>query len=349
MCILSVVGFTACSEEELAERTVDIPEKFSVDIPSSISNANGGLNDRVAGDGDGIIEGEEIYAALPHFIRLGEASAEIVEATLIIGAALEAVGIKSFETDETEDGRAKRFDINENVIRGGVAYAYEMTMTDVNDGALGLQLLWNSGDAVEGVGILRPYYIDRVENADIDAFVRINYSEDDPIYDATMTVSIAGVETVDEGDLDNLKMFVGKRGDIVDVIGNSNHPNVKLIDETFEGGRNYAFVGRGDDTNNLGVVRLALPPSNIDTEDVLTTYSVYNVLESEINAVIDLDQSIVEAILAEAGSPAYFDASGFISSGDSRPNGFAEEFVNLEGANPFVPMQVRDLKISFLE
>lgn len=349
LLLLLFVGITSCSEDEIEERVVDIPDKFSVDIPSSISNSTGGLNDRVAGDGDGIIEGEEIYAALPHFIRLGEASAEIVEATLIIGAVLETLGINSFETDESDDGRSKRFDINENVTRGGVDYQFELTMTDVEDGELGLQLLWNSDSAVEGVGILRPYYIDRIENEDIDAYVRINYSEDDPIYDATMTVSISGVETVDEGDIDNLKMFVGRTGDIVDVIGNSNHPNVTLIDEDFEGGRNYAFVGRGDDANNLGVVKLALPPSSVDTEDVLLTYSVYNVLEEEINAAIDLDESIIEAILAEAGSPAYFDADGFISSGDTRPDGFTEDFVNLEGANPFVPVQIRDLTISFLQ
>jgi len=343
------LGLISCSEDELAGRTVDIPSKFSVDIPSAISSATGGLNDRISGDGDGVIEGEEIYAALPHFIRLGEASAEIVEATLIVGAVLETLGFESFETDETEDGRAKRFEINEDVVRGGVSYQYELTMTDVEDGELGLQLLWNADPAVEGVGILRPYYIDRIENEDIDAFVRINYSEDDPIYDATMTVSIAGVETVDQGDIDNLKMFVGRKGEMVDVIGNSNHPNVKLIDEGFEGGRNYAFVGRGDEANNLGVVKLALPPSYVDTEEVLETYSVFNVLQTEINAVSNLDQSIIDAVLAEAGSPAYFDADGFISSGQTVPEGFAAEFVDLEGANPFVPVQVRDLKIAFLE
>ncbi len=346
---LFVFGFSSCTEEELAERAVDIPETFSVDIPSAISRSNGGLNDRVAGDGDGIIEGEEIYAALPHFIRLGEASAEIVEFTLVVGAVLEAANIRTFTTDEGDDGRAKRFDITEGVSRGGVSYQYELTMRDVDDDELGLQLLWNSEPAVEGVGILRPYYIDRTENEDIDAFIRINYSENDPIYDATMTVSIAGVETIDEGDLDNLKMFVGRSGDIVDVIGNSNHPNVTLIDENYTGGRNYAFVGRGDERNNLGVVKLALPPSNVETNDVLESYSVFSVLEAEIDAVATLDQSIIDAILAEAGAPAYFDESGFISAGPTVPTGFTEDFIDLGGASPFVPSQVRDLTISFLE
>ncbi len=349
MTFIIVFGVISCSEDELAQDVLDIPEKFSVDIPSAISNSTGGLNARTSGDGDGVIEGEEIYAALPHFIRLGEASAEIVEVTLVVGAVLEALNIRSYTLDEGDDGRAKRFDITENVTRGGVDYQYEMTMRDVADDQLALQLLWNSDPVVEGVGILRPYYIDRDENEDIDAFVRINYTEDDPIYEATMTVSISGVETIEESDLDNLKMFVGRTGDIVDVFGNSNHPNVTLIDPDFVGGRNYAFVGRGDEAANIGVVKLALPPSGVETADVLETYSVYNVLEQEIDAVAQFDQSIKDAILAEAGSPAYFEASGFISAGVVVPDGFTSDFVNLEGMTPFVPSQVQDLTISFLQ
>ena len=350
LLLLAVIslGITSCTEEELEQATVEIPENFSIDIPDAISNGTGGLSSRTAGDGDGIIEGEEIYAALPHFIRLGEASAEIVEASLFVGAILETLNIRSYTLDEGDDGRAKRFDISENVVRAGVPYQYEMTLIDVEDNELALQVLWNTNPVV-GVGILRPYYIDRIENEDIEGFVRINYSEDDPIYDATMTVAISGVETVEESDPDNLKMFVGKSGDVVDVFGNSNHPTMTLVDPNYTGGRNYAFVGRGDETQNLGVVKLALPPSNVETADVLETYSVYNVLEEEIDAVIELDQSVKDAILAEAGAPAYFDGSGFISAGASVPDGFSASFIDLEGMNPFVPTQVRDLTISFLE
>jgi len=350
VAIISIVGLSmnSCSEEELAQSSLEIPQKFSVDIPSAISKSTGGLNGRKADDGDGLIEGEEIYAALPHFIRLGEASAEVVELTLRIGAVLEAANIRTYTIEDGDDGRAKRFDINEGVNRGGVDYQFEMTMTDVDDQELALQLLWNT-NPVEGVGILRPYYIDRVESDDLDAYVRINYSEDDPIYDATMTVSIAGAEIMEEGDLDNLKMFVGQSGAIVDVFGNSNHPDVTLIDPNFAGGRNYAFVGRGDETKNLGVVKLALPPSDVETSDVLEAYSVFNVLEEEIDAVVALDQETKEFILAEAGAPAYFDGSGFVSSGETVPDGFELGFIDLEGMSPFVPVQVRDLAISFLE
>ena len=358
-----IIGLSSCSEEEVLGDTINIPDKFSVDIPNAISNTNGGLSARISGDGDGIIEGDEIYAALPHFIRLGEASAEIVEVTLIIGAVLEQLNITSYEfTDETDD-RMKRIDLTEDVIRGGVSYEFEMTMIDVEDGALALQLLWNSSNGVEGIGILQPFNINRIENLNNpEAFYQIEYSENDPDYEATMLVTISGIdldedasgtiEDDEKGNIDNLKMFVGKNGDIVEVRGNSNHPEITIIDQNFTGGRNYAFVGRGDETADIGVVNLWLPPSSLTTNSFVEggVYSVFNVLDDEIKAVGFDDQDIIDGILVEAQSPAYFNSNGFMTSGaDNRPEGFEVAFSNLSGMTPFVPVEVRDLAISFLQ
>ena len=360
---LFFVGLSSCSEDEVTATGVVIPDRFSVDIPSAISNsASAGLNARVSGDGDGVIEGEEIYAALPYFIRLGEASAQIVELTLVIAAVLEVSNLDTYTYTDEEDGREKRIDLVENVTRGGVNYEFEMTVTDVEDEDLALQLLWNSSGGIEGIGILKPYLINRLESGnDPDALYRIDYSETDPDYEATMLVSLAGIEldedgngTIDEdekGNIDNLKMFVGKNGDVVEIRGNSSHPQVTIIDPSYTGGRNYAFVGRGNEATNLGVVELALPPSNVTTEDVLDTYSVYNVLDEEIDLVFDrqLDQSIIDAILAEAGAPAYFNANGFISAGETLPDGFTAEFADLSTMNPFAPSEVSSLSLTFLE
>lgn len=350
----------SCSEDEVSSE-IKIPENFTVAIPSAISNGStNGLSARTSGDGDGTIEGDEIYSALPYFIRLGESSAEIIEFTLLIAVVLEEANIRSYTFEDEEDGREKRIDLEENVIRGGVNYEFEMTMVDIESGEEALQLLWNTANGIEGVGILRPYNINRLENINHpDAYYQIEYSENDPNYEATMLVSLAGVNldedgngTIDEdekGNIDNLKMFVGKNGDIVEVMGNSNHPELTIIDPDFTGGRNYAFVGRGNETENIGVVELALPPSSVSTDDVLDDYSVRLVLEEEIDAVIELDQTTVDAILEEAGSPAYFNASGFISAGADRPDGFTTEFSNLEGMKPFVPSQIRDLEIGFID
>lgn len=348
--LVSFSFLIACSNDEEIPSRIDIPSQFSVDIPKSISDNAGGLNGRISGDGDGVIEGNEIYESLRGFIKIGEGSAEIIEFTLVVAAALEVQNVRSYTFVSDDDGREKKVDLTEGVTRGGTAYEYEMTMVDTENDEMALQLLWNT-NPVQGVGILKPYNIDRTENTDaLDAFVRIDYSEDDATYDATMTVSIAGLETPQNGDIDNLKMFVGKKGDIVDVMGNSNHPNIVIIDEDFTGGRNYAFVARGDESTDLGVAKLALPPSSTTTDDVLVTYSVFAVLEAEINAVADLDQDTIDEILAEAHSPAYFNNNGFITSGtDNKPASFDAAFVDLTGMNPFVPNDVKNLTIDFIQ
>ncbi len=348
--LFSLLFIVSCSNDDEIKSSVDVPSKFTVDIPTPISSNTGTLSGRTSGDGDGVIEGDEIYESLRHFIYLGEQSAEILELTLVVGAILESQNIRSYTFVGDDDNREKRIDISESVTRGGISYQYEMTMVDTENEDQALQLLWNT-NPVSGVAILRPYNIDRTDDeADENAFLRIDYTEDHADYDAAMTISISGVEPVENGDIDNLKMFAGKKGDIVEVMGNSNHPNVTIIDDSFTGGRNYAFVGRGDESTDLGVVKLALPPSSTDTDDVLETFSVKAVLEAEIEAVANLDQQTIDAILAEALSPAYFNNTGFITSGsDNKPASFSDEFVDLSGMNPFVPNDIKNLTIGFIQ
>lgn len=341
-------AFISCNDtSELDEsQELQLPTSFSIDIPSSISNNDFELGGRVSEEG--VIKGEDIYRAVPGFIKIGETSAEIIDLALVLGSVLQSSNVRAFTIEDSEDGRAKHFEINEDVVRNGVNYQFEMTAIDVADDELALQLLWNNSP-VEGIGVLRPYYLNRSETENPNAFVRINYSEDDPIYDATMTVSVVGLEMENINDPDNIKMFVGRVGDTVDVIGNSNHPNAVIIDDTFSGGRNYAFVGRGNESENIGVIELSLPPSSVQIADVLELYSVYNVLEEEIAAVANLDQSTIDNVLSEAGAPAYFNESGFIASGDTFIDGFSSDFISFEGIQPFVPVEVRDLEVSFLE
>ena len=351
--LLLVASFIfSCVEDEPIQEPVEVefPESFSVDIPPSISSSRtGGLNGRLEGDGDGIIEGHDIYQSVPFFINIADESGKIIEFIVVIGKALETYQVTTYNFVSDDDGREKNITINHNVTKGGVDYEYEMLVYDVTDDALALQMLWNT-NPVDGVAILQPYNIDRVKNVDApNAMLKIEYSENDSDYDATMLVSISGLVTVDNGDIDNLKLFAGKKGDIVEVRGNSNHPNVHIIDPNFIGGRNYAFVGRGDEVNNIGVLNLALPPSSVSTEEVFTNYNVHDVLQDEINTVANLDQAIIDEILRETHSPAYFnETEGFITSGvGNEPSGFSSTFIDLSELVPFAPISIRDLEINF--
>jgi hypothetical protein len=158
-------------------------------------------------------------------------------------------------------------------------------------------------------------------------------------------------------------MFAGKNGDVIDIHGNSNHPGFKIIDTTYTGGRNYAFVARSNRELNISVAKIALPPSSVSTiENIFEEYSIKNVIKRELEeeyaglisiypAAQDTLDAMVDLYTAEAEPPGYFDAGGFISNADSIPDneGFTEEFMDLSGMQPYVPFDIKNLIISFLE
>ncbi|MEQ8925511.1 MAG: hypothetical protein RLO81_06830, partial [Fulvivirga sp.] len=194
--LFALFTYSSCDDEEetAVVNQIVVPESFTVDIPTSISSdANGGLTGRTDGDGDGIIEGNEIYQAVPFFIFIGEESARIIELIFPIAAALEQQNVQTLVYNSDDDGRDKEVTINRNVTRGGKNYAYELTTFDVQDNAQALQMLWNT-EPVEGIAIISPYQIDHTDDAEPDALLRIDYTEDDPDYEATMTVYISGID-----------------------------------------------------------------------------------------------------------------------------------------------------------
>lgn len=159
----------------------------------------------------------------------------------------------------------------------GNEYEYKMVIKDVNDQSVsssGLEMYWN--EANWGVSIFSFYNLNRNEIKSKDARFRIDYSENSPTYDKTMGGSIVGIDTAGVGiNVDNLKMFVGKKGDILDVYGNANLPKAKIIDTTSNvDGYNWAFVARSNDKLNISVAQVALPPCTLNN---LTQY-FFNVL-----------------------------------------------------------------------
>jgi hypothetical protein len=166
----------------------------------------------------------------------------------------------------------------------GQMWEFQLTITDADsegndDGGKALQVFWNR-HPMKGIAILKPYNIDRLNSADMgDAMFRIDYNEDDLFYDATMMVYAAGLPMPSPLEnpfaLKSLKMFAGKKGDIIDVYGNSDHPNAILISGT--PGFNWAFVAAGNDVKDLGVAEVGLPPSNLDEpsrEKLLGYYAI---------------------------------------------------------------------------
>ncbi len=326
------------------------PSTFTVDIPDALSfDGNAPASGRISHDEE-FDGGADIYEALRIFIWVGEASAEILEGTITEIVAHDFDNLVAFSLISDDDGRQKDFEIKQQVTYGGQSFEFELTMFD-EDGAQGAQLIW-SRDPARVVAILRPYDIDRTEGmGSKDVFYQIEYAENQGDYEASMVVSITNIQEEDKDFLDNMKMFVGKNGDVIDVYGNSNHPELTILDPDFQGGRNYAFVARGDEVQDIAVAIVGLPPSSVSMlEGLLEEYSVYNVFEQEMIAVGITNPDIIEFILQNAHSPAYFiGEDGFVGSGDNVPEhpGFTADFRDLSGLSPFVPKEIKELELEF--
>lgn len=347
---LSILGvlFFACKKEEtppaVEENNSIMPQNFKVEMSTSISNDG---SEKTTGD---TISGEDIYKNLRFFIRIGESSAEVVE-TLMKAIAVHGINKPMDITFTGDDGRIKHLVVTENVTYENINYKYKLNVED--SGKKALQLFWDN-IPVKGVAIMSIYDMNRNENPALDGVLyKVEYSETEANYDARMIVSIHNlpVNTGDPGSMDNLKMFVGKKGDIIDVYGNSNHPNIKLIDSSYTGGRNYAFVARANNLLNIAVAKVALPPSSVtNTQDLFTTYSVDSVIRSEVKTMWpNAPDSVIDGYLINTKPPGYFTTAGFIGSGSTVPaiNGFTTEFVDLSQLSPYIPNDIKTLVVSF--
>ena len=352
--------FLACSDDtDEAPTPIDpsdniIPEKFSVAVPSALTigtNPNGRTN-------NDDLSGNSIYEALGLFIKLGEESAEVTEAIILGIRSLDITGATEGAYLSADDERNKRFQTIEGATYEGTNYEFELLITDIedegnDDSGKAMQIFWNT-NPVEGVAILKPYNIDRSEPTDSpEAIYKLEYqSESDMGYDAHMIVSISGLTFDPEEDpygVDNLKMFVGRTGETVDVFGNSNHPQAQFF--TDDTGFNWAFVASGSDEKDLGVAEVGLPPSTLNSTDrteILETYSMRNVFSSQILEEFPLiGQELIDQYLNNTFPPGYFNDNGFVQGGESPGEEWDEFESRITDLAPYNPSSISGQEISF--
>lgn len=354
---------TSCDENpEITTQQDLLPESFRVEIPSAISNADYVEGGKMSGrTKDDMLQGNDIYEHLGTFIAIGDGAAEIVE-EIIFGLRKHKIDrILSLSFISDDDNRVKNLVVESNVEYEGKLWQYQLTITDEEsegnaDGGKAMQVFWNKGRPIMGIAIIKPYNIDRVENPEAkDAIIRIDYTEQSTKgYDAEMEVYITNLPLPSPLDdpyaLSSLHMFAGKKGDVVDVYGNSNHPNAIL----FAGntGFNWVFVASGSDPKEMGVAEVGLPPSTLDESDrniLLKDYSIKNVFTTEINAAWpSLDPEVLETYLKNTAAPGYFSNKvGFISGGVS-PGPEWDVFASrLDNLSPYNPLETSNLEVTF--
>ncbi len=362
--ILSVTAFvlglilSSCEKEPLINtgQTSILPEKFSIALPGALSNDMNGKKAALVVD---TLNGNVIYINLATFMAVGAGGGIIVE-DIIKGLWRYGINkpmILSYKSDE--DNRTKNVVVSENPYFDGENWEFELSVTDAEseiaaDGGYAMQIFWNRSPR-KGIAILKPFNINRDGDPGIgQAMFRIDYSEaGENGYDARMLVQITGLPVpsplLNPFAINTLKMFVGRKGDIVDVYGNSNHPNAIFFNGNT--GFDWAFVASGKYSQNIGVAEVGLPPCNLDetSRDVLLdNYSIKNVFSTQIFSLWpNIDSTDVAAYLHNTEAPGFFSQHGFVQGGTSPGSEYDDIEVRLPMLIPFNPADISGLDLGF--
>ncbi|MCK4745858.1 MAG: hypothetical protein KAT15_02435 [Bacteroidales bacterium] len=355
--LLGIVFFTACENTingpELEESI--LPDQLTVDIPAAL------LEDISAKKSSAVdtLKAREIYGHLRFFIHTGNHSARLTKHIILAIRRYNIDMVKTVTYESEDDGRIKNLVVVEGPEFDGRVWDYGLTITDAesegnDDGGKAMQIFWN-GNPKEGITIIKPYNLDRTNDRSwAMAMFRIDYSGAGELgYDRHMIVSIADLPVVDPllepFAMDGMKMFVGKKGDNVDVYGNSSHPNAKFLTEKV--GYNWAFVASGSDTEDIAVAEVGLPLSTVDAEGravLLEEFSVYNVLYDEVKTIWPhASDELLEAWLTNAEAPGFFDHSGFIQGGEAPGDEWLPLVDRIQGLSPYNPKAIANLEINF--
>jgi len=355
--LLVMFVFTSCEKDNEFDEDA-LPAKFKVDIPDAVSHSSNKKSAKVDQLG-----GDEVYEHMRMFIAVGEGAADIVQSLIYAIRKYDLNQAQNFSYVSDEDGRTKNVNVTENSTFNGQTWKYQLTLTDAleeggdHDG-IGLQIFWNN-NPIKGVALLYPYNVNRKDSPDYweKGMFQIEYSEAQEYgYEKSMIVSIAEIPVpgYDEYEMRSMKMFVGKNGDIVDVYGNSAHPNATLFNSGT--GFDWAFVASSNEIEQLAVAEVGLPPYDLDEssrEVILEDYSIYNVLASLIEDWYyeqhgtQIDSLTLASYLENAEAPGYFNQDGFIQSGQAPIEDYKPLEQNIESLSPYNPLSIAELKLEF--
>lgn len=350
-----LILFQSCQKNEnepVDENQNIIPERFAVDIPSSISSYAYYKDSKID-----TLQGNDIYNHLRTFIYVGENAADIV------GDIILAIGLynlnqpMSFSFTSEDDGRLKQVVIIENAVFEDYTWQYKMTITDEGttiEENIAMQIFWDK-NPIKGVALLNPYNIHR--NTDpkfMETMYRIDYSEAGEFgYTHHMIVTIDGLPlenpVTQPYSMSTMKMFVGKNGDIVSVFGNSEHPNAKFF--TGETGFDWAFTAAGKNSTDIGVAEVGLPSNTLNSSsrnELLVENSIKNVFTEQIYAVWPwIDSTTVNAYLYNTEAPGFFNHYGFVNGGSAPTPEYNPLVDVIAGLTPYNPAEINQLVISF--
>ncbi len=354
--------FTACKKENLQDNKDILPSKFKVDIPQSISSDE---QQKLYSEDDTVM-GPEVYRHLRTFIHVGEFASDIVQDLINTIREYNLSQEMSFSFTSDDDNRVKNVVIVANQTFENRTWEYKMTVTDAEneqneDGGMAMEIYWNT-NPVEGIAIINFKNLNaNVEDQYNSTMFRVEYSENPSTtmgYDEIMRVMISDwpIDTADRFSMKNLMMFVGRKGDRVDVYGNSDHPFAWLLIPDHPG-LDWAFVASSNRVEDIAVAEVGLPPNTLNTTQrsvILGQYSLKNVLMNEITEWFNRrfhvlpDSASLAHYLHNADAPGMFNKDGFVQGGGTPPSDSYNELIDaIQDLTPYNPYDVAQLHISF--
>jgi len=363
--------FTSCEDNMFNQGNENsiLPSRFKVDIPNSLSNEDlksAPLKSSQARTGTqaDTLKGDGIYRHLNTFIAIGEGAADIVQAIIWSIAIHNIDQVVELTYVSDEDNRVKHLWVESEVTFDDRVWEYQLTITDQEregeeDGGIGMQIFWNQSP-VEGIALIKPSNCNVRGDAYLnEAIFSIEYSEKGMgVYENYMVIGIADMPMpgawLDRFAINSLRMFVGKNGETIDVYGSSNHPNAKFF--TDKTGYTWSFVASGNETDDIAVAEVSLPPSTLDETDrdiILKDYSIKNVLTEEVNTFfvktfgILPDSASLAGYLKDADAPGYFNAGGFVQGGIAPNDEYEPLEKRLDALSPYNPSEVSIYSIEF--
>jgi len=360
LLVITALIFASCEKDELdpgKKSDSIIPERFSINIPSSISSDVITKSAQID-----TLKGDDIYRHLRSFIHIGTFGAKLTEEVMTWIALHNLSQPMELTFISDEDNRAKHLKIAENALFEGTTWQYKLTIKDVaessatDSGNIAIQVFWNL-KPLKGIAIINPYQINRrTEREYRNTHFRVDYSEAGEMgYEKHMIVSFSGFPLrnplVDPYSVGKMKMFVGKTGDMISIYGNSEHPNARFFNNNT--GFNWAFVAAASESKNISVAEVGLPPMNLDATDrttLLEMYSIENVFKNQILSVWPgINQDVLNAYLYYTKAPGYFAQQGFVQAGTAPSDLYTPLSEKIKTLTPYNPASILNMSITFDE
>ncbi len=344
--IAGIMG-SSCSKKKKGDI---VPDDMDIDLSDAISVPD--LEKKGFIYEDTIVSGRDLYQKLRTLIYYGDNAGTVMNRYLSILDQYEITGPTIFSFINDQDGKTKYVVVTDKVNFLNQIWDYFMLITDEFDGAA-MALYW-SENPKKAIAILRPKGMNANSTFLRNAWVWIEYNESDQIFDRTMLIQLTDMDSTSLNYMSKLKMFIGQKGDIAYIYGNTIHPVEYLVDASLARGRSWSFKAKNNIKLDIAVAKCALPPSTMTLDEmpnIWTTYSMDVVLKEEIEtAYVNATPAEIDFYVNNAIGLAYFiGPPGFVSNNLDIPEnpGFTSSFLDMAGLEPWAPIDVFNMIISF--